>query len=135
ALQNGFAQLVKVQGMFTLILIVFARDLLRPLGLGAVQIGVFQVTALGVFLLVLFLSLMTILFYLSKLFDAMICCLVFALTNGLVTFWSISGGERWYGFGFFLASGVATFLAVVLVNQRLALLEYDTFTSQTLRSG
>jgi uncharacterized membrane protein len=132
ALQHGFAQLVKVQGLFTLILIVFARDLLRPLGLGAVQVGVFQVTALGVFLLVLFLSLMTVLFYLSKLTDAMICCLVFALINGLVTLWSISGGERWYGFGFFLASGIATALAVVRVNHRLALLEYETFTSQTL---
>jgi uncharacterized membrane protein len=85
-----------------------------------------------VFLLVLFLSQMTIFFYLGKLRDAMLCCSVFALVNGAVTAWSIQSGEQWYGFGFLIASAAATTIAAVRVNHHLQHLEYDTFTSQSI---
>ena len=108
SLREGFAQLIKIQGAFTLFLILFTDRFLTFVGLGAVQSGSFQTTAIGVFLLVLFLSHLTIFFYLGKLRDAMFCCLVFTLVNGGVTAWSIHSGEQWYGFGFLIASAVAT---------------------------
>jgi len=132
ALREGFAQLIKVQGAVTLLLILFADRLLPVVGLGAVQGGAFQTTILGVFLLVLFLSQMTIFFYLGKLRDAMLCCFTFALVNGAVTAWSIQSGEQWYGVGFLIASAAATTIAAVRVNHHLQLLEYDTFTSQSI---
>ena len=132
SLREGFSQLIKIQGAFTLLLIIFADRFLPFVGLGAVQRGSFQTTALGVFLLVLFLSLLTICFYLGKLRDAMLCCLIFTVVNGTVTAWSIYSGEQWYGFGFLIASAVATMLAATKVNRHLQLLEYDTFTSQSL---
>jgi polysaccharide biosynthesis protein PelG len=132
ALRAGFGQLIKIQGGVTLLLIIFADRLLPMVGLGAVQGGSFQITTLGVFLLVLFLSQMTILFYLGKLRDAMICCLVFALINGTVTAWSIYTGEQWYGVGFLMASAAAVTLAATRVNRHLDQLEYDTFTSQSI---
>jgi polysaccharide biosynthesis protein PelG len=124
--------LIKIQGGVTLLLIIFADRFLPLVGLGAVQGGSFQITTLGVFLLVLFLSQMTILFYLGKLRDAMICCLVFALINGTVTAWSIYTGEQWYGVGFLMASAAAVTLASTRVNRHLDQLEYDTFTSQSI---
>jgi uncharacterized membrane protein len=132
ALRTGFAQLIKIQGCVTLLLIIFADRILPAVGLGAVQGGSFQITTLGVFLLVLFLSQMTILFYLGKLRNAMICCLVFALVNGTVTAWSIFSGEQWYGMGFLVASAAAATIAAIKVNRHLELLEYDTFTSQSI---
>jgi uncharacterized membrane protein len=132
SLREGFSQLIKIQGAFTLLLIIFTDRFLSFVGLGAVQSGSFQVTALGAFLLVLFLSLLTICFYLGKLRDAMLCCLLFALVNGAVTAWSISSGEQWYGFGFLIASAVATVIAATRVNRHLQLLEYYTFTSQSI---
>jgi polysaccharide biosynthesis protein PelG len=132
ALRVGFGQLIKIQGGVTLLLIIFADRFLPMVGLGAVQGGSFQITTLGVFLLVLFLSQMTILFYLGKLRDAMICCLVFALINGTVTAWSIYTGEQWYGVGFLMASAAAVTLAATRVNRHLDQLEYDTFTSQSI---
>ncbi len=132
ALQEGLTQLVKIQGTVTVLLILFASRMLKHFGLGAVQIGVFQIVTVGVFLLVLFLSLMTVLFYLGKLHDAMYCCLAFAVINAGVTAWSIFLGERWYGFGFLFSSAVATTLSTFRVNYHLQHLEYDTFTSQTI---
>lgn len=133
ALRTGFAQLIKIQGCVTLLLIIFADRFLPALGLGAVQGSSFQITTLGVFLLVLFLSQMTILFYLGKLRNAMLCCFIFALINGTVTAWSIFSGEQWYGMGFLVASAAAATIAAINVNRHLELLEYDTFTSQSIQ--
>ena len=132
SLREGFAQLIKIQGALTLLLIIFTDQFLSFVGLGAVQSGSFQTTALGVFLLVLFLSHLTVCFYLGKLRDAMLCCLIFALVNGGVTAWSIYSGEQWYGFGFLVASAIATTIVAVRVNRHLRFLEYDTFTSQSI---
>ena len=123
SLREGFAQLIKIQGAFTLLLILFTDRFLTFVGLGAVQSGSFQTTAIGVFLLVLFLSHLTIFFYLGKLRDAMFCCLVFTLVNGGVTAWSIHSGEQWYGFGFLIASALATTISAARVNRHLGMLE------------
>jgi uncharacterized membrane protein len=132
SLRVGFLQLIKIQGAFTLLVIIFTDRFLLLAGLGAVQSGAFQITTLGVFLLVLFLSLMTILHYLDKLRDAMVCCLLFAVINGSVTAWTIFSREQWYGLGFLIASAAACGVAFVRVNHYLRFLEYETFTSQSI---
>jgi polysaccharide biosynthesis protein PelG len=132
ALQDGFGLLLKVQGMFTAVLILSAENVLRFLGLGAVQAGIFQIALLGSFLLVIFMSLLMVLHYLDKGVDAMICCLVFLVTNGLITWVSILAGERWYGVGFMIAACVAMVLTALLVNHHVRNLEFDTFTPQPL---
>jgi uncharacterized membrane protein len=132
ALREGFTLLLKVQGLFTGLLILGAGKILTFLNLGAVQTGVFQISLLGVFLLVVFLALQTILYYLDKRRDAMWCCILLTGTNALVTTLSIIAGERWYGFGFLIATGAAVYLSTLRVNYHLQRLDYDTFTSQPI---
>ena len=132
ALQEGLKLLLKVQGMFTIVLILAADKVLRFLGLGAVQSGIFQIALLGSFLLVIFMSLLMVLHYLDKGLDAMVCCVLFAVTNGLVTWISILAGERWYGVGFLIAACVSMILTAILVNHHVRNLEYDTFTPQPM---
>lgn len=132
ALQDGFGLLLKVQGMFTAVLILSAEKVLLFLGLGAVQAGIFQIALLGTFLLVIFMSLLMVLHYLDKGVDAMMSCVVFLCTNGLVTWFSIVAGERWYGVGFMIAACVAMMLAAFWVNHHVRNLEFDTFTPQPL---
>lgn len=130
ALRDGLARLLKFQGAVTLALILGAERLLKALGLGAVQTLVFQITLLGVCLLVLFLALLTVLFYLDRLREALICCAAFALVNFAVTLAGLMADERWYGIGFTAAAGVAIVLAGLYANRALLRLEYRTFTSQ-----
>lgn len=132
ALQDGFSLLLKIQGTFTVVLILSADKVLGYLGLGAVQSGIFQISLVGTFLLVIFMSLLMVLHYLDKGKDAMVSCVTFAVVNGLVTWISIAGGERWYGIGFLAAAGVAMCMAAVQVNKHVRDLEYDTFTPQRL---
>ncbi len=130
ALRDGLARLVKFQGAVTLALIVGAERLLQGLGLGAVQTLVFQFTLLGVCLLVLFLGLLTVLFYLDRLTAALVCCGAFAFVNLVVTVAGLMVDERWYGLGFTAAAAAATVLAGGYVNHAMRRLEYETFSSQ-----
>jgi uncharacterized membrane protein len=132
ALQEGFSLLLKVQGLFTIVLILGAEKILPIIGLGAVQAGIFQIALIGTFLLVIFMSLLMVLHYLDKRRDAMIACAVFAGTNLLVTWGSILAGERWFGIGFLVAAALGTVLAGFWVNQHVRHLEFDTFTPQPL---
>ena len=132
ALRDGFGLLLKVQGMFTLLLILGADRVLARLGLGAVQAGVFQIALLGTLLLVVFMALLMVLHYLDKRRDAMICCATFAAVNAAVTAWSILEGERWFGVGFLVAAGTGMLMAAWFVNRHLHHLEHDTFASQSV---
>ena len=135
SLRDGVLLLVKVQGFFTAFLIVSSDQIMERLHFGAVQAGVLQVSLVGLFLLVIFLALQTILFYLDKRFDAMLCCLVFSVVNGTFTTLSISVGERLYGVGFLIAAAVTVVMAALMVNHHLKDLEYDTFAMQPLYSN
>jgi polysaccharide biosynthesis protein PelG len=134
ALREGLSRLLKFQGAVTLALILGAEKLLQALGLGAVQTLVFQVTLLGVCLLVLFLALLTVLFYLDRLREALVCCGVFAAVNGALTLAGLLADERWYGVGFTAAGGAAVVVAGWCANRALQQLEYRTFTTQPIYS-
>lgn len=134
ALRDGMIQLIKFQGAVTLGLILVAGRLLEVIGLGAVQTLVFQVTLLGVFLLVVFLALLTVLFYLNRIGDALVCCTVFAVVNLGLTLAGLLLDERWYGVGFTAAGAAAVVVATGYVNRAMQRLEYETFTSQPLYS-
>lgn len=134
ALRDGLARLLKFQGGVTLALVLAADRLLQALGLGAVQTLVFQVTLVGVCLLVLFLALLTVLFYLDRLRSALLACSVFAFTNLTVTLAGLMADERWYGLGFTVAAAAGALTAGALANRALHRLEFETFTSQPIYS-
>ena len=132
ALREGLIKVIKIQSIVTGLFVLFAEDLLQILGLGRVQTGVFQVSMLGVFVLVLFLSLLTVLFYLDKSKDAMWCTIVFSACNAGFTLLNIYGGAQWYGTGFVVAAGIAFLVAGSRVNRHHRDLEYQTFALQPL---
>jgi len=124
--------LVKIQGVFSLILCLLAPSLTTVLGLGALQTGIFQVVILGSLLLMLLLVFLTVLFYLDKRRDAMVCCLILFLVNSSVSWGTLYMGEAWYGLGFVLATFSAATYAAIKVNVHLQNMEYDTFVKQPL---
>lgn len=132
SLRESFTLLLKVQGLCTGLVLLCTHQILPMLGLGAIQAGVFQVSLLGVFLLVIMLSLMTVLYYLDKRRDAMYAAGIFAGLNIVGTLLTIQAGEQWHGFGFLIAIAVAVGYSMIRVNRHLTNLDYDTFTSQPL---
>ena len=127
SLREGFVKLLKVQGLTTVILVVFADQLTGWFHLGFVQTGIFRITLFGALLLVMFLSAITVLFYFDDRRGALWCALVFLLGNAGLSIVTLRENEAWYGFGFVSAAGVALFLAAMRVNRHLEELEYRTF--------
>ena len=117
SLRSGFQKLALTQGAVTACLLAFAVPLGNALGIGALQLGIFQVTLLGSMLLILFLSMLTVLFYLDDRRGAMIAAAVFGIGNGLLSLATLLANEAWYGFGFVVATGAATHLAAIRVNR------------------
>lgn len=127
SLRRSFGQLVVVQAFTTLTLLTFARTIGDLMGIGAVQFGIFRITLIGAFLLILFLSALTILFYLDDQRGALACAAVFGLGNALFSFASILRNESYYGIGFVCAAGMALLMAGILVNRRITRFEYHVF--------
>ncbi len=130
ALRRGLGQLLKVQGVVTALLLVFAKPLGTLLAIGSVKVGIFQVTLFGTFMLIGFLSLLTILFYLDDRRGALVCAAAFALANTLLSIPTLLANEAWYGYGFVIAAALALCLAAHRVNHRLAQLESHIFRGQ-----
>ncbi len=130
SLRAGFNSLLKVQGITTALLVIYANELTAWFHVSFVQIGIFRITLFGTFLLVMFLAMLTVLFYFNDRRGALICSLVFLLANGLLSAVTVMQNEAWYGFGFVVAAGLALFIAATRVNARLDELEYHTFRVQ-----
>ncbi len=127
SLRSGFLHLLSVQAVVTLALLIYAGRIGQWLGIGAIQEGIFRVTLIGAFLLMLFLALMTILFYLDDRRGALLACVVFAFANAGLSLATVLANEAWYGFGFVVAAGAAMFITAWRVNARIARFEYHVF--------
>ena len=130
SLRTGFERLLKVQGLTTGILVISADQLAAWFHIGYVQTGIFRITLFGTLLLVVFLSMLTVLFYFDDRRGALLCSSVFLLANAGLRIVTLQQNEAWYGFGFVLATGAALFIAATRVNHRIDDLEYTTFCRQ-----
>ncbi len=129
SLRSGFSLLFAVQGGVTLVLLVFADQLAAVFGIGALQLGIFRVTLIGAFLLIIFLSMLTILFYLDDRRGALVAAAIFGIGNAVLSGVTLLAYEAWYGAGFVVAAAMATFFAAVRVNSRVTTFEHFVFTA------
>ena len=132
SLTLSIGQLIKLQGLVTGILILSAGNVLDILDLNDVQTGVFQISLLGAFVLVIFMALLLVLYYMDKKNAAMITCMSFMITNALVTLVSISMGVQYYGLGFLSATVVGLLVALYFVEKNLDYLEIQVFMKQPI---
>ena len=129
ALREGLKLLARVQGITTVLLVIFADLITGALGLGEFQLGVVRVTLIGSFFLVLFLSLLTVLFYFDDRKGAVVATFVFFAVNGGVTLVTLLSGQAYYGVGYVLAAVLGFAIAATRTNQLLEKLEYRIFTA------
>lgn len=130
SLRAGVWTLVRSQSIFTLLMIIFAPQVVHWLDLHDPVIPIVRVMALGAMCHGLFLVAMTLIAY----FDYIrICCglgFLFMVTNGLFTWATILYFPEYLGYGYFLSTMFCLAVAYVCLNWGLRELEYYTFTSQ-----
>ena len=89
-------------------------------------------TLLGCFLLVVFLSLLTVLFYLDDRKGALWATLSFFLVNSGMSILTLIGQESYYGLGFVAGAACGLVVSFYYVSARLDSLHRHFFVGNTV---
>lgn len=131
-LKEGMRGMAKLQGIITLLLIVFAEPLLVFLGYRGVSIWLFRVLLVGVFFHVINLNINIIFLYYEMRKEALMLTLLFAFLNAALTYFSIFLGTPFYGFGFLLATGITCAVSWPLLMRAMKRIDFIIFSSQPI---
>lgn len=131
AVRLSAGRLLKVQGFFTLGLILVAPWLMRS---NPDLVPTFRVALLAAFAQVMLLILLIALLYFDWQQEVAALSVVFALSNVTLTVASFRLEEPLHGLGYLLACLVTLALGLVVFERRMTSLEYETFTKQPIRT-
>lgn len=129
ALDDGINRLVKVQGIVSLMAMVFAEPIAILTGLPPECIGILRVSFLAVFLHALFMTLLLIVLYLDVRTVALKLTALFALLNGGLTWVSYLLGPVTFGYGYVFASLISCLVAYVSLKRRYHDMIWRTFNN------
>ncbi|MGK0188465.1 MAG: putative membrane protein [Verrucomicrobiales bacterium] len=132
-LKKSMWTLIKVQGLTTLLVFLNVDVICKIAGIGAIAQTVFTMTLLGCFLLVVFLSLLTVLFYLDDRRGALWATAAFFFTNATTSALTLLGQEAYYGLGFVAGAAAGLIVAFLYVSARLESLHRHLFVANTVR--
>lgn len=130
SLHGGLVAVMKVQGAVTLVLLLASRDILAWLDMASVDAAMFRLHLIGVGGQLLFLSLLNVFYYLDQRRVAFTVCLVFVVSNALLTWLSLQLGPAFHGGGFTVSILLTCVTGWLLLGRKLAVLEYETFMLQ-----
>lgn len=126
----AFYEILKVQAVVVLLVFAFGDALLESMGISTLYLPLLRIDVIATSLQVLLLASLNIFFYLDKLQTILRLTALFALTNALLTWWTLEIGPAAYGYGFATALLVSVTTAMVLLSRSFQRLEFDTFMMQ-----
>ncbi len=128
--QQGLFEIVKIQSIAVLLVFVLGEKLLNWLGISTMYLPLLYVDVVAAGLQVVLLGVLNVFFYLDKRRIVIFLCLLFLITNTLLTFLSVYLGAYYYGYGFALSLLITVLAGMHLLTRKLDLLEYETFMLQ-----
>jgi len=133
-LKEGMLGMLRLQSITTLLLIVFAEQLLIFLGYRGVSIWLFRVLLLGAFFHVLNMNINIIFLYYEMRTRALYLTILFAALNCIFTYISIQLGIQYFGFGFLLAGILTTAISWPLLMYSMKRIDFYIFANQPIES-
>lgn len=130
ATRRGLFDILKVQGLAVVFTVLAGPQLLAAFGIPQTYVPLLSVDVVGIGVQVFLLAVLNVLFYLDKRGRALIVTAVFAGANGILTWYSQQLGPAFYGYGFALGALLASLVGLVLLDEALRRLEFDTFMGQ-----
>jgi uncharacterized membrane protein len=128
--REGIYDIVKIQGLTTIVVIVAGRQLLQIAGISEIHLPLLSIQVVAVGFQVVLLGLLNVFFYLDRRKRVLLLTALFAALNLVFTLVSIRMGPYFYGYGFALALLVVLALGMTLLDKDLKRLEYETFMLQ-----
>ena len=124
---------VKVQVITTLVLLLYAGDILQWFGMSPLYRPLFSIDLIAVAVQLLVLAMLSILFYLDRRKIAFALCLTFFAANTGFSILSLHAGPLFYGYGFGAAVLLTAILGAACLLKTFARLEYETFMLQPVK--
>ena len=131
-LKEGMRGMMKLQGVITLLLIVFAEPILVFLGYRGVSIWLFRILLIGVFFHVVNLNLNIIFLYYEMRMKALYLTILFAVSNTVFTLISLRLGILYFGLGFLCATLVTFVVSWPLLMHSIKRIDFTIFASQPI---
>ena len=128
--REGLYDIVKIQGITTIVVIVAGRQLLHIAGISEIHFPLLSIQVVATGFQVVLLGILNVFFYLDRRKRVLLLTSLFATLNLVFTLFSISMGPYFYGYGFALALLVVLALGMLLLDRDLKRLEYETFMLQ-----
>lgn len=128
--REGIYDIMKIQGIATLLVVVGGRKLLQWAGIPEIHLPLLYIQVVAAGFQVVLLGLLNVFFYLDRRKRVLLLTLVFALLNIVLTWVSIQLGPYFYGYGFAMALIITICIGMFLLDRDLSRLEYETFMLQ-----
>lgn len=116
-----------VQALISLLFILMAPKILQWLGINTVVLGVFRLGVLGAFFHTMMFLVTIILSYFDLRRKVLGVFLIFLVSNGLLTTWSMLQGFDHYGLGYCVASIITLLIAALILIRDIQDIPYLTF--------
>jgi uncharacterized membrane protein len=127
AARDGIYDIFRVQGITVVLFILIAPRILRALHIPLSYTPLLTVDVIATGIQVVFLAILTVLFYLDYRELSFTLNVLFCLANLILTLVSIQLGPRFYGYGFALSLLIVSTAGIAILTRRLKRLEYETF--------
>lgn len=128
--RNGIFEIIKIQSIAILLLFVVGERLFTYLQMSDLYLPLLYVQTIAAALQVIFLSILTVYFYLDKRVVVLALCLLFVIGNASFTLLSLSLGPVYYGYGFALSLLLCVVAGFKALERTFDRLEYSTFMLQ-----
>jgi uncharacterized membrane protein len=129
--RTGIVEIIKVQALAILVLFAIGEPMLRWLKISELYLPLLSVQAVAAAMQVVFLAILTVFFYLDRRRVVVWLCVLFAASNTVLSWWSITLGPSFYGYGFAISLFLCVMSGLVALNRTFNKLEYSTFMLQT----
>ncbi len=126
-IRTGLLEILKIQTIAILLFVVAGAAVLRFIGISELYVPLLTIQSVAAGLQVLFLSILTVYFYLDERRTVLMLCILFVLSNASLTFISLRLGPAYYGYGFAISLLISVVAGVKALEKSMAELEYTTF--------
>lgn len=130
SVRHGIYDIFKVQGITIAGLLLSGPLLFTWLGFSHWYLPLFNIDIVAVGIQVLLMAVLNVLFYLDRLKPALWLCLLFVLSNLMLTLLSQLLGPVFYGYGYALSLLFTTLVGLAVLDHEFEQLTYQTFMLQ-----
>jgi uncharacterized membrane protein len=129
-IRHAIHEILMIQGILDIVLFLTAPTVFEILKIPQLYLGLLYILTIGAMLQIAFMSVLAILYYLDRKRVAMWLCIMFFVSNTVLTLYSIDYGPSMYGYGYTVSLLLVFMTSLVVIRNEMDKLDYETFMLQ-----